>query len=102
MARRRPCTWPTATRASGRPGTQQREEMTVTQVAADFTYDVDAEWESLPAGIQHKDVSAVGVDSRDQVYLLTRYDSNVLVYDRDGSFITAWGREVFTNPHGLT
>src|SRR6266702_2483896 len=76
--------------------------MTVTQVAADFTYDVDAEWESLPAGIQHKDVSAVGVDSRDQVYLLTRYDSNVLVYDRDGSFITAWGREVFTNPHGLT
>jgi DNA-binding beta-propeller fold protein YncE len=74
----------------------------VTDKPASFSYDVDANWEQLPAGIEHKDVSAVGVDSRDRVYLLTRFDSNVLVYGRDGSFITAWGGEVFTGPHGLT
>jgi DNA-binding beta-propeller fold protein YncE len=69
---------------------------------ADFSYDVDPDWEQLPAGLKHRDVSAVDVDSRDRVYLLTRYDSNVLVYEPDGSFVTAWGGEQFTNPHGLT
>jgi DNA-binding beta-propeller fold protein YncE len=68
----------------------------------EFTYDVDAQWEQLPQDISHKDVSAVGIDSQDRVYLLTRYDSNVLVYERDGTFLTAWGGEHFTNPHGLT
>jgi DNA-binding beta-propeller fold protein YncE len=70
--------------------------------AADFRFDADARWEQLPAGISHKDVSAVDTDSQDRVYLLTRYDSNVLVYEPDGTFITAWGPEHFTNPHGLT
>ena len=68
----------------------------------DFRYDVDAQWEKLPAGIAHRDVSAVGIDSRDRVYLLTRFDSNVLVYEPDGTFVTAWGGDGFTNPHGLT
>jgi DNA-binding beta-propeller fold protein YncE len=70
--------------------------------AADFRYDADARWEQLPDGIKHLDVSAVDTDSQDRVYLLTRYDSNVLVYERDGSFLTAWGGDQFTNPHGLT
>ena len=68
----------------------------------EFRYDVDAQWEKVPAGIAHRDVSAVGIGSADRVYLLTRYDSNVLVYEPDGTFITAWGGDVFTNPHGLT
>lgn len=68
----------------------------------DFRYDVNAAWEQRPAGVGHRDVSAVGTDSRDRVYLLTRHESNLLVYERDGSFVTAWGGEHFTNPHGLT
>ena len=68
----------------------------------EFRYDVAAQWEQLPDGIAHKDVSAVDVDSQDRVYLLTRFDSNVLVYEPDGTFITAWGGDAFTNPHGLT
>jgi DNA-binding beta-propeller fold protein YncE len=68
----------------------------------EFRYDVDARWEKPPAGISHRDVSAVGIGSGDRVYLLTRYDSNVLVYEPDGTFVTAWGGDGFTNPHGLT
>lgn len=71
-------------------------------LADDFRYDVDARWEKPPAGISHRDVSAVGTDSRDRVYLLTRYDPNVLVYEPDGTFVTAWGGDTFTGPHGLT
>jgi DNA-binding beta-propeller fold protein YncE len=76
--------------------------MNVTAATPDFSYDVEDRWEQVPAGIQHRDVSAVGIDSRDRVLLLTRHDSNVLVYEPDGSFVTAWGGEPFTNPHGLT
>jgi hypothetical protein len=61
--------------------------------ADDFRYDVDARWEKTPAGISHRDVSAVGTDSRDRVYLLTRYDPNVLVYEPDGTFVTDFGGE---------
>jgi DNA-binding beta-propeller fold protein YncE len=71
-------------------------------MTASFSYDIVSDWERPPSGISHRDVSAVGVDSRDRVLLLTRYDSNVLVYEPDGSFVTAWGGELFTNPHGLT
>src|SRR3954454_7337666 len=70
--------------------------------AADFRFDVDAQWEKTPAGVTHADVSAVGVDSADRVYLLTRHDANVLVYEPDGTFVTAWGGDNFTRPHGLT
>jgi DNA-binding beta-propeller fold protein YncE len=68
----------------------------------EFLFDVNAEWESLPDGISHADVAAVGVDSMDRVYLFTRNQSLVLVFTRDGSFITSWGEGVFANPHGLT
>lgn len=74
----------------------------MTDETASFRYDVNAEWEQLPAGIEHKDMSAVGIDSQDRVYLLTRFDPNVLVYEPDGSYITTWGGEVFTGPHGLS
>ena len=67
-----------------------------------FRFDVDAGWEKTPADIKHLDVSAVGIDSQDRVYLLTRRESNVLVYEPDGTFVTAWGGDGFTSPHGLT
>jgi DNA-binding beta-propeller fold protein YncE len=70
--------------------------------AVDFSYVVDAQWEQPPAGTGHKDVAAVDTDSHDRVYLLTRFESNLLIYERDGTFITAWGGEYFTRPHGLT
>ncbi|HEX4833925.1 MAG TPA: peptidyl-alpha-hydroxyglycine alpha-amidating lyase family protein [Trebonia sp.] len=70
--------------------------------AAGFRFDVNAQWEQPPAGIAHRDVSAVGVDSRDRVYLLTRNTHAVLVYEPDGSFVTAWGQDFLNKPHGLT
>ena len=66
-------------------------------------YDLVDRWEQLPGGLHHGDVVGVGVDSRDRVFLLTRRESRVIVYDRDGRFLTAWGDGFFTaRPHGLT
>jgi len=65
-------------------------------------YELVEGWEQLPAGWQHLDVAGVAVDSQDRVYLITRGPARVIVYDRDGTFITSWGEGVFTRPHGIT
>jgi len=59
-------------------------------------------WEQLPPEYSHRDVCGVAVDGDDRVYLLTRHVTRVLVYERDGRFVTAWGGEIFTDrTHGL-
>ncbi|BCB90985.1 peptidyl-alpha-hydroxyglycine alpha-amidating lyase family protein [Phytohabitans suffuscus] len=59
-------------------------------------------WERPPARVRHRDVAAVDVDGADRVYLFTRYDGQVLVFEPDGTFVRAWGAGLFTTPHGLT
>ncbi|MFN8525837.1 MAG: peptidyl-alpha-hydroxyglycine alpha-amidating lyase family protein [Chloroflexota bacterium] len=65
-------------------------------------YEVNHRWEQAPAGITHKDVSGVAVDSRDRVFIVTRHPDIVVVYERDGTFIASWGAGVFGNTHGIT
>ena len=44
----------------------------------------------------------MAVDSRDNVYLMTRQDARVIVYDRKGNFLRSWGEDVFTpRTHGI-
>lgn len=70
---------------------------------SELTYDVVEDWEQLPAGYTHRDVCGVAVDSRDRVYLITRDDPRVIVYEPDGRFVASWGEGVFTNrTHGIT
>lgn len=60
-------------------------------------------WEHLPAAFRHEDCCGVGVDAQDNVYLLTRGQARVIVYDRDGAFLRSWGEDLFTErTHGLT
>jgi sugar lactone lactonase YvrE len=60
-------------------------------------------WEQLPTGYSHRDVVGVAVDSQDRVYLLTRFDPQVLVYEPDGRFVASFAQGVFTpRTHGLT
>ena len=59
-------------------------------------------WERLPKGFVHKDVDGVATDSKDNVYLMTRMDARVIVYDRDGHFLRSWGEGLFTpRTHGI-
>jgi sugar lactone lactonase YvrE len=78
--------------------------MTASRTDIGPTFEPVHEWEQLPEGLLHRDVSDVAVDDlRDRVYLLTRKDPRVLVYDRGGVFHAAWGEEVLSaKPHGIT
>lgn len=71
--------------------------------SGEYRYEVVEGWEQLPAGFEHKDVSGVAVDSKDQVYLITRSQPRVIVYAKDGTFLSSWGEDQFTErTHGIT
>ena len=66
-------------------------------------YAVVKGWEKCPAQYAHRSVSDVAVDSSDRIYLFTRNDNRVLVFERDGTFVTAWGEGRFRGrAHGIT
>ena len=44
----------------------------------------------------------VGVDANDRVYMLTRHDPRVIVYEKDGTFVTSWAEGMFKGrTHGI-
>ena len=64
-------------------------------------YEVLQGWERLPEGWSFVEVAGVAVDSRDRVYVFNRGEHPVIVFDKDGKFLAAWGEGVFPNPHGI-
>ena len=65
-------------------------------------YDADDRWAKLPTGWSWGEATAVAVDSKDRVYVFNRGEHPVLVFERDGTFLNAWGEGLFTRPHGIT
>ena len=65
-------------------------------------YQVDVDWEKLPPGYSWTDAAAVAVDSQDRVYVFNRGEHPMIVFDKDGSFLTSWGEGVFSRAHGVT
>jgi hypothetical protein len=63
---------------------------------AELRYKLVEGWEKLPVNFKHLDCVGTGVDANDRVYLITRSDARVIVYEQDGTFVTAWGEGIFT------
>jgi len=64
-------------------------------------YEVLEGWEKLPEGWSFVEVAGVAVDSQDRVYVFNRGAHPMIVFDKEGKFLNAWGEGVFTNAHGL-
>src|SRR6266511_3749477 len=46
--------------------------------------------------------AAVAVDSKDRVYCFNRSPEHpILVFDRDGNFLSSWGAGLFAFPHAI-
>jgi DNA-binding beta-propeller fold protein YncE len=67
-----------------------------------FTYLVSENWAQKPAGYSWQEVSAVAVDSKDNVFVFNRGEHPVMVFDRTGRFVRSWGEGVFARAHGIT
>ena len=66
-----------------------------------YSYRLEQDWAKLPPDQEFGGMSAVATDSQDRVYAFQRKDPPVLVFDRDGAFLSSWGNGNFVNPHGL-
>lgn len=66
-----------------------------------FIYERIPDFFKLPAGQSIGVVSRVATDARDRVYVFQRKDPPVLVFERDGTYVGAWGSGAVRDPHGL-
>ena len=64
-------------------------------------FDVVQGWEKLPDGWAFTEVAGVAVDSNDRVFVFCRGEHPVIVFDKEGRFLTAWGEDAFQRPHGI-
>ena len=64
-------------------------------------YEVLEGWQQLPEGWSFVEVAGVAVDNRVRVYVFNRGEHPVIVFDKEGRFLDAWGEDIFTNAHGI-
>ncbi len=64
-------------------------------------YKVDPAWPRRPDDAKWGDMPGIAVDAKDQVYLFTRGDPPVQVYQTGGKFVRSWGKEEVVKAHGI-
>ncbi len=77
--------------------------MAVIMGSGEYTFELVEGWGKLPDGDDwdFKDVAAVAVDAKDQVYVFNRGAHPMIVFDRDGNFLRSWGENLFKKAHGI-
>src|SRR5690348_11244501 len=79
-----------------------REGTTMPQVGTgEYRYELIRDFFKLPPGESIGVVSRVAADSQDRIYVFQRKDPPVLVFERDGKYLGAWGSGEVRDPHGL-
>src|SRR6266850_6012399 len=76
---------------------------TVRVRAAESHYEVVENWAQFPPGVtKWGSATGVDVDARGNVYVLHRNESMpIMVFDRHGKFLRAWGQGMFKTTHFL-
>jgi outer membrane protein assembly factor BamB len=69
--------------------------------SGDFKYRVVEDWAKLPPGWSFKEAAAVAVDKDDRVYVFNRGEHPMMVFDREGKFLSSWGEGLYPRAHGL-
>lgn len=64
-------------------------------------YTVQENWWTLPEGWEFGWIPAVAVDSQDRVYVYSRSERPMIVFDRDGNFLASWGEDILKDAHGI-
>jgi len=66
-----------------------------------YTYELVNDWAKLPKGASFLDIGGISIDAQDRVYVLNRSTEHpVMVFDREGNFLTSWGQGLFKRAHG--
>jgi DNA-binding beta-propeller fold protein YncE len=70
--------------------------------SGEFRYRAVPGWPQLPQGWSFYEVAGVAVDSRDRVFVFSRSDHPVCIFESDGTFVGSWGEGLLTHAHGIT
>ena len=65
------------------------------------TYEVQEGWGQLPEGWKFGWIPAVAVDSQDRIYVYSRSERPMVVFDREGNFLASWGEDILKDSHGI-
>ena len=74
--------------------------MTSSVGTGSYTYEVAQGWPRIPEGWETRAVADVAVDSQDRVFLFTRGEHPVMIFDREGNLLDSWGKG-FSLPHAI-
>jgi len=66
-----------------------------------YTYEVVENWAKLPTGWSFGWIPAVACDSKDNVYVYSRSEHPLVIFDRGGNFLDVWGEDVLQDAHGI-
>ncbi len=66
-----------------------------------FTYEVAEGWGKLPDGWKWGWIPAVACDSQDRVFVYSRSEHPLVVFDPDGNFLASWGEGILKDAHGI-
>ena len=66
-----------------------------------YTYEVHENWWKLPEGWSFGWITGVACDSKDQVYVYSRSEHPLIVFDRDGRFVKTIGDGILKDAHGI-
>ncbi|MFN0051743.1 MAG: peptidyl-alpha-hydroxyglycine alpha-amidating lyase family protein [Planctomycetales bacterium] len=67
-----------------------------------FRYAPVPDWPRLPPGWSFVEVVGVATDARDRVFVFSRSEHPVTIFEPDGTFVASWGEGQFVRPHGIT
>jgi sugar lactone lactonase YvrE len=73
----------------------------VPESAPEFDYVMAPTAVTLPAGMTMGAAASVAFDANGHLIVLTRGDKTFFEFDRDGTFIRAFGDKLFTRSHGM-
>lgn len=68
--------------------------------SGDYIYELAEGWGELPEGMEFKQVADVAVDSDDNVYVYNRGTHNLVIFSREGKYVTSWDVN-HKEPHGV-
>jgi len=69
--------------------------------SGEFRYQLVEGWAKLPRWWEFGQVPGVATNSEGLVYVLSRSQHPVTIFDRDGNFVSSWGEGQIRRPHGI-
>jgi sugar lactone lactonase YvrE len=79
----------------------ERSKVATVVGSGKYTYKVAEGWGKLPKGWQWGWIVALACDSQDRVFVYSRSEHPLVIFDREGNFLASWGKDILKDAHGI-